>query len=1015
MSARRLLTEKGSTMAQGTFDHPDPDRLAAFGRGRLDHDEMTEVESHLAVCESCCQLLSTLPDEEFVGLLRAAQERSESTAGPRRDANQTASTPISSDVLDTQVPPSSVLDESGASSNAWSTLAPNPQSVCESPEVSSEQGLSPELANHPRYRVVQRLGRGGMGTVYLAEHRLMDRQVALKVIRHDLLENEGLVERFRREVKAAARLGLHPNIVAAYDAEQAGDSHFLVMEYVDGVDLARLIKSQGPLSCDLACAAVKQAAEGLEHAYQRGMVHRDIKPQNLMRTPGGQVKILDFGLARFASEALTDLVPADERVTGPGAAVRSTDALASITLTDMVLGTADYIAPEQASAPRSADIRADIYSLGCTLYYLLTGQTPFPDGTPVEKIQAHRDQAPRSLTEARPDVPPELAQVVDRMMAKDRGQRFQTPAEVAEVLAPFASSRDLSEPASEFEPVRSRTVPTDAAPSPAAETMVGRLLHQPTHRLAFVRRRPGVIVALILAALTGCVAFIWREAPGLYVAGWPVQAWSVAAHLALLLGCLAFLGIGAAGWPGAARLALLIGSLGLIRMQLPGLVTAALLALCEGCATALGITTLRQAVYALLALLAGIVVFFLGAGAGITAAAEIGPLMGFVGAVGIIAYRQSTARAWGFLSVSLACVAAAVVLAWNYRVPTMVSGEGILLIDNELPSLVRAPASGKLVTVKVAEGDVVAAGQVIGQISQEDLANSVRQTASDLELLRKGDQEIIETEERERRNEEAAIARLKQAIARSPAGSPESLKVANQLRGLEQDQVSAEGSRRRAQLEFRVKMQSMETKLALDREKLERSSRIVSQVRGRVDAIYAAGGEMVGEGAPLVLLHSPRPEPSAGQSDEPAYDAVIFVAAAEGDGIDVLNFVEVVPATVRREREGYIHGRVEAIKPLWASKWTMEEALGRPELADAFLKRHPPGNLLRVLVKFAEAPDSGEGSAHVLRANRFVWSSARGSMKPLKSGTPCQAAIVVKQRRLITLTLPWTRRIVGVE
>ena len=171
--------------------------------------------------------------------------------------------------------------------------------------------LPAELADHPRYRIVKRLGSGGMGTVYLAEHRLMDRSVALKVIRRDLLGNETLVERFRREVRAAARLALHPNIVAAYDAEQAGETHFLVMEFVEGVDLAQLVKTEGPLPCILACQAVKQAAEGLEHAFQRGMVHRDIKPQNLMRTPDGQVKILDFGLARFANEVLPDLLPAE--------------------------------------------------------------------------------------------------------------------------------------------------------------------------------------------------------------------------------------------------------------------------------------------------------------------------------------------------------------------------------------------------------------------------------------------------------------------------------------------------------------------------------------------------------------------------------------------------------------------------------------------------------------------------------------------------------------------------------
>jgi serine/threonine-protein kinase len=245
---------------------------------------------------------------------------------------------------------------------------------------------------------VKRLGSGGMGSVYLAEHRLMDRPVALKVIRRDLLGDEAAVERFRREVRAAARLAWHPNIVAAYDAEQAGDAHFLVMEFIDGVTLARLVQSRGPLSCGLACAAVKQAAEGLEYAHRRGMVHRDIKPQNLMRAPDGQVKILDFGLARFASESLPDVGPATERGTGSGAEATARDRVAPLTATDMLLGTADYIAPEQASDPRSADIRADIYSLGCTLYYLLAGHPPFPGGNLFEKLKAHREQArwPRS-------------------------------------------------------------------------------------------------------------------------------------------------------------------------------------------------------------------------------------------------------------------------------------------------------------------------------------------------------------------------------------------------------------------------------------------------------------------------------------------------------------------------------------------------------------------------------------------------------------------------------------------
>ena len=346
---------------------------------------------------------------------------------------------------ESEVQSSFVSRDAASSSECEPTLPAADSSDPETNERLFGQSIPAELASHPRYRIQKRLGIGGMGTVYLAEHRLMDRSVALKVIRRDLLGNDALVERFRREVKAAARLALHPNIVAAYDAEHAGDFHFLVMEFVDGSDLARLVKSQGPMPCALACETVKQAAEGLEHAFQSGMVHRDIKPQNLMRTPDGQVKILDFGLARFASEALPDLVPASGRETGSGIEASGHDHAFPITLTDMVLGTADYIAPERASAPRSADIRADIYSLGCTFYYLLAGHPPFPQGTLVQKLQAHGEQLPAPLSTVRPDVPPGLARIVDRMMAKDRNTRFQRPSDVAAALAPYADSKAAGE------------------------------------------------------------------------------------------------------------------------------------------------------------------------------------------------------------------------------------------------------------------------------------------------------------------------------------------------------------------------------------------------------------------------------------------------------------------------------------------------------------------------------------------------------------------------------------------
>jgi tRNA A-37 threonylcarbamoyl transferase component Bud32 len=205
-----------------------------------------------------------------------------------------------------------------------------------------EQGLPeplPEfLRDHPRYRVLRWLGCGGMGTVYCAEHRVLQRTVALKIINPELLAEGSAVERFVREARTAACLN-HPNLVAVYDAETAGAGHFLVMEYVAGTDLARIVFSQGPLPIALACDYVRQAALGLEHAHQHGMVHRDITPRNLMLTGQGQVKVLDFGLAYFASEARTA-----DRAAAP----------------HVLLGSIDYMAPEQAADPHAADVRAAV-------------------------------------------------------------------------------------------------------------------------------------------------------------------------------------------------------------------------------------------------------------------------------------------------------------------------------------------------------------------------------------------------------------------------------------------------------------------------------------------------------------------------------------------------------------------------------------------------------------------------------------------------------------------------------
>lgn len=280
------------------------------------------------------------------------------------------------------------------------------------------QGVPVQLAAHTRYRIICPLGQGGMGSVYLAEHRQMERKVALKVINPDLTNNADTVRRFRQEVTAAAQLGAHPNVVAVYDADQVGDLHFLVMEYVEGQSLADYLRLKGPLPFAEACDYVRQAALGLQHASEQGMVHRDVKPHNLMRTPQGLIKVLDFGLARCGRE--------------------TEKAKTQLTQQGVLMGTADYMAPEQASDSRVADRRADVYSLGCTLYHLLTGRVPFPEGGTVEKIIKHAVEAPTPVGALRHDLPLGVVRAVEKMMAKPVDQRFQSPGEVAEALAPWS-------------------------------------------------------------------------------------------------------------------------------------------------------------------------------------------------------------------------------------------------------------------------------------------------------------------------------------------------------------------------------------------------------------------------------------------------------------------------------------------------------------------------------------------------------------------------------------------------
>jgi serine/threonine protein kinase len=316
----------------------------------------------------------------------------------------------------------------------------------------------PQLVVGP-YVLLELLGEGGMGRVYKARHRRLERIVALKVINPADLSQSDAVRRFQREAKAIARLR-HPNIVLLYDADEIDGLHFLALEYVRGIDLHKLLVQQGPLDVPVACDYIRQAALGLQHAHERGLVHRDVKPANLLLTrdddedepvagvkrAGGVIKILDLGLARFIN------LDADAE---------------KLSLDGFVVGTPDYLAPEQALDSSRVDIRADIYSLGCTFYELLAGQAPFAAVSGTKKLLAHIQEEPPTLRMLRAGLPVEVVQTVAKMMAKSVAERFQTPYQVTEALAdltPAAASAGRSQ----------LSMPERATPSGAEQTGVIR-------------------------------------------------------------------------------------------------------------------------------------------------------------------------------------------------------------------------------------------------------------------------------------------------------------------------------------------------------------------------------------------------------------------------------------------------------------------------------------------------------------------------------------------------------------
>lgn len=386
------MTQVNSNRCTEPEGCPGQSVLTAITLGKLPVEEIERLGRHLEVCGTCQRLLEGLDAVEDSVIA---------------DIKGQAGLP----------PPNPELEEQIRQAEAISRVAWRDES-----QVNAIDQPPPIRVR--QYQVLGRIGQGGMGAVYKARHPHLKRDVAIKLLPMSRLGSPDSVLRFQREMEAVGRLD-HPNLVRAHDAGEANGQHFLVMEFLDGTDLSKLVRAHGPLSVANACEIIHRAAQGLQYAHTQGLIHRDVKPSNLFLTRDGTVKVLDLGLAKFADEVAT----AGES-TGCG----------------QIVGTGDFISPEQGQDTRGADARSDIYSLGCTLYYLLAGKAPFSDanhGTFIQKVMGHAHEPVPPIQAVRNDIPDRLAQFLGQMLAKDPAQRFQTAVEVAEAMRNVAGSRDL--------------------------------------------------------------------------------------------------------------------------------------------------------------------------------------------------------------------------------------------------------------------------------------------------------------------------------------------------------------------------------------------------------------------------------------------------------------------------------------------------------------------------------------------------------------------------------------------
>jgi tRNA A-37 threonylcarbamoyl transferase component Bud32 len=452
-------------------DCPEPETLRGFVLGKISPEAIEAVGGHLAHCSRCETALSDLDDlcDSFVEYLRDYDESLCREAGYQELVRQMAEYTAP---LDSETQPSR-SDAAAPSTRRLDAAIPG------------------QLGN---YQLIEKLGQGAMGAVYQAWHTKLKRTVAVKVLSPKRLDDPHVIERFAREMEALGKLDDHPHVIRARDAGESDGHHYLVMDYVDGIDLGLLLLRSGPLSVADGCEVARQAALGLSHAHRHGLLHRDVKPSNLMLTRSGSVQVLDLGLASFRGDETTE---------------------------SAIVGTADYMAPEQWADGAQLDVGVDVYGLGCMLYKLLVGHAPFAKSaiSSRAKRRAHQKTRPPAVGAARSDVPPELDALIASMLAKRPSRRPAQAGVIAEALAPFAEGADLKTLAT------SVLGPRDDTQRQVGDATLGQRILGPLTLVQTSRRRWLAVVlgvgGLAAGGWWGAERFLWSAPFEVLIAGEP--------------------------------------------------------------------------------------------------------------------------------------------------------------------------------------------------------------------------------------------------------------------------------------------------------------------------------------------------------------------------------------------------------------------------------------------------------------------------------------------------------------